>query len=130
MSVLEFRTEITGLRDGLTSLLRKYKAINGTDVNQLSSLIKLIMFSRDQFTAILKLLPKARLYVTDYHSLAQGINVLRAKKVLRGSPELIVTCCFFVCNFTEPHFSKHHFRKLIADFDPETDADFVKEDIK
>lgn len=130
MTVLECRTEITGLRDGLSLLLRRYEATNGVDKSPLLGLIKMIKSARDKFTAILKLLPKARLYISDYRLLAYGINVLRAKKVLCGSPELIVTCCLFVCNFTEPNFSKSHFKKLIADFNPETDADLVNEDVK
>lgn len=130
LSLLECRKGITDVRDGLTLLLRKYGQTNDGNGKLLLGLLKHLTSLKVKLSSILKLLPKARLYVEDYRLLAKGINMLRAKKVLQGSPELIVNCCLFICNFTEPDFSKSKFTRLIVQFDLEDAIDIVNKDIK
>lgn len=127
MSVLECRTEITNMRNALTNYLLKCKREGSAESTLFLGLLEIVACTRDKLTEILKLIPKGRLYVTNYRFLAYGINVLRSRKVLQGSPELIVRCCIFVCNFTEPDFSRHRFLKLIANFNPELDEKPVNE---
>lgn len=130
MSVLECRTEITNMRNMLTDSLLKCKRMGSVESKLFLGLLEIVASTRDKLTAFLKLIPKGRLYVSNYRFLAYGINVLRARKVLHGSPELIVRCCVFVCNFTEPDFSRHQFLKLIANFNPELDGKPVNENEK
>ncbi|MGL6179809.1 MAG: hypothetical protein ACRC13_11515 [Tannerellaceae bacterium] len=128
ITVLEAREVVGGIRDGFTLLLRKFKVTDDAAVNkkQLVSLLKSLDSAKKSLTAILKLLPKARLYVTDYRMLAKEINGLRAQKALDASPDLIVKCCMFVCNFTEPDFSERKFMALLTDFNPDDYSDTVK----
>lgn len=83
---------------------------------------------RQKLNDVLKLLPKPKLFITDYRKLANMINRLRADKALIGSVSLIVNCCLFVFVFTEEDFTKRKFKRIIDDFDPEKDGLFSNKD--
>lgn len=104
------------------------KCLKGCEAESLSVLGKKIAEVKQILNDVLKLLPKPKLFVTDYCKLANTINRLRADKVLIGSVSLIVNCCLFVFVFTEEDFTKRKFKRIIEDFDPEKDGVFINKD--
>lgn len=117
--IAECRMVITQSRDLCTKLL---KSLKGCEAESLSVLDKKITEIRQKLNDVLKLLPKPKLFITDYRKFANMINRLRADKVLMGSVSLIVNCCLFVFVFTEDDFTKRKFKRIIDDFDPEKDG--------
>lgn len=85
---------------------------------------------QQKLSELLLMIPKPKLYITNYRKLAQALVRLREEKVLIGSAWLIVKCCMFVFIFTEKDFTKGGFWRLINNPELEDDDDFIKKDEK
>lgn len=85
---------------------------------------------KQKLNVLLQMLPKPKLYITNYRKLAQALARLREEKVLLGSTWLIVKCCMFIFIFTEKKFTKGGFWRSINNPELENDDDLVKKDKK
>lgn len=127
-SVAESRKVITQSRKLCTDL-EKCRAEENGGV-RFSVFQKKIAELKQKLNNLLQMLPKPKLYITNYRKLAQALARLREEKVLIGSAWLIVKCCMFVFIFTEKDFTKGGFWRLINNTEPENDDEFIKKDKK
>lgn len=127
-SVAESRKVITQSRKLCTDLEKCGAEENGGV--RFSVFQKKIAELKQKLNDLLLMLPKPKLYITNYRKLAQALARLREEKVLIGSAWLIVKCCMFVFIFTEKDFTKGGFWRLINNSEPENDEEFIKKDKK